>query len=162
MKKPVFVGLIAAAVVVSDQLTKLRLRAAVGRHESIEVVPGLFNIVHVCNPGGAFSFLAGAHDGWRLPFFFVAAAAAIVMLVIFLRQTDERQRFLQFALAGILGGAVGNLIDRVRFGCVTDFLDVYWRQYHWPAFNVADSFISVGVVILFAHSLFARERGETT
>ena len=160
MNKPAFVAIIAVSVATADQLNKVWLRAALARHDSIDVVPGLFSIVHACNPGGAFSFLAGANEGWRLPFFFIASTLAIVMLFYFLRQVHEKQRVLQFALAGILGGAIGNLIDRAWFGCVTDFLEVYWGRYHWPAFNVADSFISIGVVILFAHSLFVREEQD--
>jgi signal peptidase II len=99
---------------------------------------------------------ADAHS-IRMPFFFLASATAIVVLFYYLRQIPSDQRWLLFAVAAVLGGAVGNLIDRVVFGEVTDFLLVYWRQYQWPAFNVADSFISIGVTILVGHSLFVRD-----
>ena len=154
MSKAAFVALVAGNVVVLDQLTKWLVRRELPLHDAIAVVPGLFSIIHATNPGGAFSLFAGAHEWIRLPFFFAASAIAIVVLLYFVRQIPDRQRWLLFAVAGVLGGAVGNLIDRVVFGQVTDFLLVYWRSYYWPAFNVADSFISVGVVILIAHSLF--------
>ena len=78
-------------------------------------------------------------------------------MIYFIRQIPNDQRWLLFAVSGVLGGALGNLIDRITSGQVTDFLLVYWRDYHWPAFNVADSFISIGVVILIAHSLFGHD-----
>ena len=125
------------------------------------VIDGFFSIIHASNPGGAFSLLAGADSAFRVPFFFIAATIAIGVLIYFLWQIPLQQRWLLFAVSGVLGGALGNLIDRIAFGQVTDFLLVYWRDYHWPAFNVADSFISVGIAILVLHSLFGGdERSE--
>jgi len=157
MSKTSFVTLVTGSVVVLDQLTKWFVRHEMPLYESIPVIDGFFSITHASNPGGAFSLLAGISQGIRVPFFFVAAATAICVLVYFLRQIPTEQRWLLFAVAGVLGGAIGNLIDRIAFGQVTDFLLLYWRQYQWPAFNVADSFITVGVVILVAHSLFSRQ-----
>ncbi|MEO8602449.1 MAG: signal peptidase II [bacterium] len=159
MKKAAFVAAVSASVVVLDQITKSVVRREVPLHDAIAVVPGFFSITHASNPGGAFSLFAGAHEWIRLPFFFTAAAVAIAALVYFIREIPDRQRWLLFAVAAVLGGAVGNLIDRIAFGQVTDFLLVYWRSFYWPAFNVADSFISIGVTILIAHSIFARDQG---
>jgi signal peptidase II len=161
MSKTAFVSLVTGGVVVLDQLTKWYVRHAMPLYESIPVVDGFFSITHARNPGGAFSLLAGASPAVRVPFFFVACAAAVGVLLYFLRQIPANQRWLLFAVAGVLGGALGNLIDRVAFGQVTDFLLVYWRQYQWPAFNVADSFISIGVTILIAHSVLARDQSDT-
>ena len=160
MTKPVLVGLVSTTVFVLDQLTKWWIRQTLQPGESIGVLESCFQIVHARNPGGAFSFLAGAHEGFRTVFFLVASVVAIGVLVHVLRSTPASNRLLTFALAGLLGGALGNLVDRVRLGHVTDFLDVHWSGYHWPAFNVADSFISVGLCILVVHVLFGSDAAE--
>lgn len=157
MGKLGFVALITGGVVALDQLTKWYVRHALPLYDHVPVIDGFFSFTHASNPGGAFSLFAGASHTVRVPFFLLASVAAIGVLVYFLRQIPTDQRWLLFAVAGVLGGALGNLIDRVAFGHVTDFLLVYWRDYQWPAFNVADSFISIGVTILVAHSLFARD-----
>ena len=154
MSKGAFVALVATGVVVLDQATKILVRRDLPLHDAIPVIPGFFSLIHASNPGGAFSLFAGAHENIRLPFFVIAAAVAIGVLLYFVRQIPNQQRWLLFAVAGVLGGAIGNLIDRVVFGEVTDFLLVHYRGWSWPAFNVADSFITVGVTILVAHSLF--------
>lgn len=157
MNKRAFVLTVAGAVLVTDQLTKWIIRRTVPLYDSIPVVDSFFHITHVHNTGGAFSLFADASDAVRIPFFLIASAVALGALLYFVRQVPADRRLLLFALAGVLGGALGNLVDRLLFGRVTDFLDVHWRGYHWPAFNVADSFISIGVVILIAHSLFTRD-----
>jgi signal peptidase II len=157
MSKPAFIALVTGGVVAVDQLTKWYVRHALPLYASTPVIRGFFSITHARNPGGAFSLFAGASDSVRMPFFFLASAAAIGVLVYFLLQIGAEQRWLLFAVAGVLGGALGNLIDRLAFGQVTDFLLVYWRQYQWPAFNVADSFITIGVVILIGHSFFGHD-----
>jgi signal peptidase II len=157
MKKSGFVLLIAGTVLAADQLTKSIIRRSVPLYESLPIIDSFFHITHVRNTGGAFSLFADAGDAIRIPFFLLASTVALGALLYFVRQVPSDRRWLLFALAGVLGGALGNLVDRVLFGRVTDFLDVSWRGYHWPAFNVADSFITTGVVILIAHSLFARD-----
>ena len=157
MSKTTFVSAIAGAIIVLDQISKWYIRRTVGLFESISVIQGVFDITHARNTGGAFSLLAGAGDAVRIPFFLIASAVAIGALVYFLRQLQPQQRLLLFALAAVLGGALGNLIDRITAGHVTDFLDLQWHGHHWPAFNVADSCITIGVVILVMHSLFVRE-----
>jgi len=155
MSKAAFVSLVTCGVVALDQLTKSYVRHAMPLYDTVPVIDGLFSITHARNPGGAFSLFAGVSQAVRMPFFFAAGALAIGVLIYFLWQIPTDQRWLLFGVAGVLGGALGNLIDRVAFGQVTDFLLVYWRQYQWPAFNVADSFITIGVVILIGHSMFA-------
>ena len=161
MSKAAYVALVTGSVVVLDQLTKWYVRHAIAPYESIPIIDRFFSITHARNPGGAFSLLAGTTDTFRVPFFFIASAVAIGVLVYFIRQIPNTQRWLLFAVAGVLGGALGNLTDRALFGNVTDFLLVYWRNYQWPAFNVADSFITIGVVILLGHSLFNSSSPES-
>ena len=160
MNKGVFVGLVSTSVVVVDQLSKWLVRRELPLHDGVPVFPGFFSIVHAANRGGAFSLFAEAHEAIRLPFFFAAAVVAVGFLIYFVRQIPSDQRLLLFALAAVLGGALGNLIDRAVFGQVTDFLLVYYRGWTWPAFNVADSFITIGVTILVAHSIFGREADQ--
>lgn len=157
MNKPAFIAAVTGGVVALDQVTKWYVRRTLPLYDAIPVIPGFFSITHARNPGGAFSLFAGADDAVRMPFFFLASAAAIGVLIYFLAQIPIQQRWLLFAVSGVLGGALGNLIDRIVFGQVTDFLLVYWRSYAWPAFNVADSFITVGVTILIGHSILGRD-----
>ena len=109
----------------------------------------------VPNHGGAFSFLSD-HAGWQRWFFLVVASTVTLILIEWLRRTTARHVFLCLPLALLIGGAIGNLIDRVRFGYVIDFIDVYYAGWHWPAFNVADSGITVGIVMLIAYELFGK------
>lgn len=162
MSRYVFVGAVAAVVVVLDQLTKWFIRAQLGVFDSLPVIDGLFSITHVRNTGGAFSLFAGAHEALRVPFFLLVSVVAIVVLLHFVRRVASGQWVVLFALGAVLGGAVGNMIDRATFGEVTDFLDVHWRGYHWPTFNVADSFITVGMLILILHSFVAHDEGEVS
>ncbi len=156
-----FVLLIAAVVWLLDQVTKWYVRQRIGLYESIAVINSLFHITYVRNSGGAFSLFAGTSQAFRLPFFLVVCSVAIGVLLYFVSTVEPRQRLLLFALGGILGGALGNLTDRIVSGEVTDFLDFHWHGYYWPAFNVADSFISTGMVILLVHSLLARDEPES-
>ncbi len=143
----------AALVLLFDQATKVYIDASMPLHDSIAVIPGFFSITHVRNPGAAFGFLAGASPLFRNIFFVGVTVAAILLILHYLRTSKAQDRLLAFSLSLILAGAVGNLIDRIRFGEVIDFLDVYVGSHHWPAFNVADSAISVGAVILFIELL---------
>jgi signal peptidase II len=157
MKKYGFVLSVAAIALLLDQVTKWYIRRTVGLYESIVVLDSFFHITHVRNAGGAFSLFAGAPSALRLPFFVLVSIVAVAALLLFVRRVDPRQRLLLFALGAILGGASGNLVDRMRSGEVTDFLDFHWHGWYWPAFNVADSFISTGMVILLLYSFFARD-----
>jgi signal peptidase II len=142
-------------VIVIDQLTKLYIDRTMKLYQSIRVIEGLFSITYLRNKGAAFSFLANA--SWRLPFFMLASVIAITAIVVAFRKLRHDQHFAALSLSLILAGAVGNLIDRVRLGEVIDFLDVYWQSHHWPAFNVADSAICVGVALL-ALDMFREEQ----
>jgi signal peptidase II len=136
-----------AIILISDQLTKFIVDQSMPLHHSIPVIDDLFSLTYIRNTGAAFGIFAGSAAAFRLPFLIVFSLVAIGFVIVMLRRLPERETGLITALAFILGGAVGNLIDRVFYGEVIDFLDFYWGRYHWPAFNVADSFISVGVCI---------------
>jgi len=151
-----FYGL-AGAVVVLDQATKLLVQRAFRLGESLPVLPGFFNLTYVLNPGAAFGLLAGAAAAFRGPFFIAVSVLAIAVICYYHARYARGHPLPTVGLALILGGALGNLIDRLRVGMVIDFLDFYLGAYHWPAFNVADSGITVGVGLLLVEML--RERG---
>jgi signal peptidase II len=149
-------SIIAIAGLIADQLTKLYIDSSMRLFQSIPVLDNFFHITYVRNKGAAFSFLA--HTSWRLPFFItISLVAAVVILVAFARLRDD-QKLAQVSLVMIFSGAVGNLIDRVRMGEVIDFLDAHWYEHHWPAFNVADSMICVGVFLLAIDMLLEDKR----
>ena len=148
---------IGGGIIFLDQLTKWVIMEMVTLHRTIPVIQGLFNITHVQNPGGAFGFLATQSDTVRaVIFLFVSSLALIVIFYFYLQTPEETHALLKAGFALIFGGAVGNLVDRVRFGKVIDFLDFYVGQYHYPAFNVADSAICVGVFIFILHVVFKK------
>ncbi|OGQ96158.1 MAG: signal peptidase II [Deltaproteobacteria bacterium RIFOXYD12_FULL_57_12] len=133
-------------VVAADQLTKFWvLDAFRASGEARAVIPGFFNLVLVANTGAAFGFLAGEYGRWRQIFFVAVAVFALVVMVFAYHHFRACGRLYGVAIGMIAGGALGNLIDRLRFGAVVDFLDFFIKGYHWPAFNVADSAITVGV-----------------
>ena len=140
-------------VVGLDQISKMYISSVMSLHASYPVIDGFFNITCVRNPGAAFGFLADAAPMFRSLFLIIVSAAAIAMILWFLAKNKSAGMLLTFALSLILGGAVGNLLDRIRFGSVVDFLDFYIASWHWPAFNVADSAISVGAVLLIVEML---------
>lgn len=159
-KKDIIFLAIAVLVVILDQATKAWIVSTMNLHESFAVIGGFFNITYVRNPGAAFGFLAGASPLFRYTFFMAVTVAAILLILHYFRTSRIEDPLQVSALALILAGAVGNLIDRVRFGEVVDFLDVYAGNHHWPAFNVADSAISVGAAILVLALL--RKRKDPT
>ena len=146
----------ALVVVVLDQLTKAVVVARLGLHESVSVVDGLFALTYVRNTGAAFGLLAGRMETLRVPLLIAVSLAALVVLFWFLRGLPSDRRLVIAACGAVLGGALGNLIDRAAYGEVIDFLDVYVGAWHWPAFNVADAAITVGVIVLCIDSV----RGE--
>lgn len=142
------VSMLALIVLALDQISKLWVVATLPLWTSKTVIPSFFNLVHVLNKGAAFGFLGDLDAVWR-PYFFMAATALAIVLILHLLRTVPREDKVLFAALGlILGGALGNLTDRIRLGAVIDFLDFYIGQYHWPAFNVADIAISIGSVLL--------------
>ena len=152
--------LIILMIVICDQLTKIWIMANFALFQSQEIIPGLFNLTYLTNRGAAFGFLNGDYGAWRHAFFVGVAVVAMVMMLFLLRQMQQEGKRFVVALALIFGGAVGNLIDRLRLGAVVDFLDVYWAGHHWPAFNVADSAITVGVGIFLISHLLQFRRGS--
>jgi signal peptidase II len=143
---------LSAVVVVLDQATKALAELYLDRFEAVEVL-SFFNLVLTYNSGAAFSFLRDA-GGWQRIFFVVVTVAVLVFLLRWLWGLKERGGILPLAIASIIGGAIGNLIDRVATGLVVDFLDFHYAGWHWPAFNVADSAIFVGVALLLYDALF--------
>ena len=149
MKKNLLIFFLGAAVIVAlDQITKSAITTRFVLHEAYPVIPGFLNLVYVMNPGAAFGFLANASETFRYVFFTGVTVLATGLIVYYLVKSHPRNLLLAGSLTLIFGGAVGNLIDRIRFGAVVDFLDVYIGASHWPAFNVADSAICVGVGLM--------------
>ena len=144
-------ALVALAVIVVDQVTKAIVERTMELHETIPLLP-VFSLTYVRNTGAAFGIFGAAPAAVRLPLFLLVTVAAAWALVSMLRSARADQRLLVAALGGILGGAVGNAICRVRYGEVIDFLDAHWGDVHWPAFNVADSAITVGVIVVLLMS----------
>jgi signal peptidase II len=145
----------AAAVVLADQLTKWLVLAHFAPGERVELT-GFFNLVLVFNKGAAFSFLA-AEAGWQTPVLAAFAIGAALVVSVLLVRSPER-RMLCAGLSLILGGALGNLVDRLRFGHVVDFLDLHAAGWHWPAFNVADSAITIGAALLILDGFRRHEK----
>ena len=139
-------------VIAADQITKTWIDNSFELYQSMPILPS-FNLTLLYNFGAAFSFLADA-GGWQRWFFTGLSLIVSVVLVVWLIRLDVKQRWLACALALILGGAIGNLIDRMLYGYVIDFIDIYYQQWHWPAFNIADSAISIGAVMLFIDLLW--------
>jgi signal peptidase II len=152
-----YIGL-AATIILLDLWTKALVLARIDLHESIPVIPNFFQLVHVRNTGAAFGI--GANASSRIvPLLLNAGAIAVFcVVVVYALRSAVTDRLLQTGLHLILGGAIGNLLDRFRFGYVVDFLDVYVGNKHWPAFNVADSAICIGIALLF---LDMRKKPET-
>ncbi len=146
--------LVSGSLIVLDQISKMIILRSMPLYETIPVISGFFNITHIHNPGGAFGFMAGQGPEVRSLLFLAMSTLAALIIVFFYLRTPAGYSWLSAAFLLIFGGAVGNMIDRLRFGEVVDFLDFYAGGYHWPAFNVADSGITVGMAILVYHLLF--------
>ncbi len=155
MKRDVRFIMTALAVVLVDQVSKLAVVRSMQVHETVSVIPGFFNLVHVRNRGIAFGILN--RPGGDLNYYLLAGGTllAVILLLFWFRKISFAHASAGFALSLVIGGAVGNLIDRVRLREVVDFLDVYIGSFHWPAFNVADSAITIGsiwlAVVLLMH-----------
>ena len=147
--------IIMAVTVLADQLTKAWIVHSFDLYGLQEIIPGFFNLVYVTNTGAAFSMLADIQSAWKHYFFLLIGAVAAVGLTVAAYRMRKDNRLYGVALALICGGALGNVIDRVRLGSVVDFLDFYIPivNYRWPAFNVADSCISIAAVLLFLSAL---------
>ncbi|MGC3973156.1 MAG: signal peptidase II [Nitrospira sp.] len=151
---------LSLAIVVLDQVTKVYVMETMRLHESIPVITNLFSITYIRNPGAAFGFLSSSSSSFRFVFFGLTLVFAVGLLALIMVRMPKNDWMGRLSVAGILGGAIGNLLDRLRYGEVIDFLDFYINGYHWPAFNVADSAITVGVVFLILHFATEKEPAE--
>jgi signal peptidase II len=153
--------LISAGVIILDQITKWMILKTIPVYESYPIIQGFFHLVHVRNRGVAFGIMNRPGSQVLLYLLILMTLAAVVLLAFWLTRLGEKEGKIALGLSLVIGGALGNLIDRVRMGEVLDFLDFHIGGYHWPAFNVADSAVTVGVVWLALNILFSRDaKGE--
>ncbi|MCM0754455.1 signal peptidase II [Desulfovibrio aminophilus] len=149
MKRRYLVALaLTLTVLIPDLITKAVVQAKLELWESRTVIPGFLDLVHVTNKGAAFGFLNRVDITWQTAFLVAVTLLAVGVMVHLLRQASDQETFLVAGLGLILGGALGNLVDRLRYGEVVDFLDFYVGDWHWPAFNVADIAITLGAFCL--------------
>lgn len=153
----IFLIILFVTIVVLDQITKALALEYLTLGMPVEVIPGFFNFTLVFNPGAAFGIFSDLPDFYRRTLLIVVTLIAFVIIYKLLRHEVQGKPVLEAALVGVLAGALGNLIDRIRFDAVVDFFDFYVGHYHWPAFNIADSAISVGVVIVLIGMLFEKK-----
>jgi signal peptidase II len=156
---PLFIGP-ALTVLLLDQVSKWLIINHLELHQGLSVIPGFFNLVLVKNRGMAFGILSQIRSGFSYYFLLTATIVAIGFIVFFFFWIKGKEKWLTVGLSLILGGAVGNLVDRVQFGYVIDFLDFFLRGYHWPAFNVADSAVTAGTFWLFINILKGKDLKE--
>jgi len=146
--------------VILDQGSKLVIAGSMQLYQSIPIMP-YFNLTYVHNTGAAFSFLSEA-GGWQRWFFAGLAFVISIVIAVWLARLKQHETLLAVALSLVLGGAIGNLIDRLAYGYVIDFLDVYYQTWHWPAFNIADSAITLGVILMLVESFGLWKSEEKT
>lgn len=149
---------IAGAIVALDQVTKALVRSRFELHDSLEIIPGLFNLTRVHNYGAAFGLMNAADFPFKTVVLSIVATVALLALTVYASTLPVEQLLARAGLALIVGGAAGNLIDRLSAGYVVDFVDVYWRGWHFWAFNVADAAITVGVAFMILDLLDVRTR----
>jgi signal peptidase II len=155
-------ALMVAVIVALDQYTKHLVVSAWQLGDTTPIVPGFFSLTYLRNRGGAFGLFAGLPETWRVAFFVVFALATVAALIWMLRTTPREDRTQRLALTWVIGGALGNLYDRILYGEVVDFLDVYVGDWHWPAFNVADSFITCGVLLLVGSFMTSAQESRSS
>ncbi|MDK2792623.1 MAG: signal peptidase [Deferribacteres bacterium] len=146
-------------LVLIDQVTKFYIKHVFDLYETKEIIPGFFNLTFVLNPGAAFGFLAKLNESFRQIFFIIVTIIAII-IVIYLMYKEMQHKLRAFSYALILSGAIGNFIDRIYLGSVVDFLDFYIKNYHWPAFNIADSCITVGIILLILDMIINKKGAQ--
>lgn len=149
-------ALIVALVFAGDQISKHIVQSSIAHGAVITVIPGFFNLIHTENSGIAFSLFAGSSSWWKLVLLIAVSLALLVTVVVVVMKSRQMNWQTGAGLALIVGGASSNLLDRIRFGEVVDFLDVYYRSYHWPTFNVADSAIVAGAGLLLLEILISK------
>lgn len=148
-------GVLALVILAADQVTKAMVVQSVSEHTVIPLIPGFLNLTHTKNPGAAFSLFADSPAPWKTALLVIVSSALLVAVAWLVLRTGELRWKSGVGLALIMGGAASNLLDRIRAGKVVDFVDVYFRTYHWPAFNLADSAIVVGAGFLILHYILS-------
>lgn len=161
MNKYALASVWAVAMVVLDQATKLWVSESIEVWTGFPVIQGFFNLVHVLNRGAAWGFLNSESIDWQRPLFIAITFIALGFIGYMLKTTPRHDKWMVVGLGLIAGGAVGNLIDRIRLGVVVDFLDFFVGQYHWPAFNVADIALSVGAGCILLSIFLNRKQGDS-
>lgn len=163
MQRNLILFVLGAAVIIAlDQITKAAITSMFSIHESYGVIDGFLNLVYVMNPGAAFGFLAGASVMFRYIFFIGITMLALVLIIFYLFKNKSHSMLIVLSLTMIFAGAVGNLIDRIHYGAVVDFVDVYVGTWHWPAFNVADSAISIGAALMIWEIVVSHKKGNAS
>jgi len=158
MNRHILWGSVTGGVVLSDQLTKYAVQRFLEPYSRIEIIPGVCNLTYIINTGGAFGLFGGLTNPWRILLFVGISIIALVILLIFYMKYYTQDTLTPLAIALIAGGAMGNFIDRIRYNGVIDFIDLHYGRYHWPAFNVADMGITIGVVIILVHQILIGTR----
>lgn len=161
-KKYLIATVLSGVIVAMDQITKVMVLSSFRLGESYMVIENFFNLTFVKNYGAAFGFLAQSNPEFREVFFLAMPPVAMIVIGFLLKSVHESDKTQLLSLSAILGGAIGNYIDRLRFRYVVDFLDFHWyNQYSWPAFNIADSAIVMGVVVLMIQMFLQKPKTET-
>ena len=159
-RKYIITALVAFSVVIVDQCTKYYIIKNFPLYSSVDILENFLTIVHIRNKGIAFGLLAGQGSGIRVVLLIITSLLAVGFIFYLLKTLSDKQRYAIVTLSLILGGAIGNLTDRIRLGEVVDFIDLHWYRYHWPAFNCADSAISIGLVLLLTGIITKRFPSE--
>jgi signal peptidase II len=152
--------LVALSIFILDRLSKVLVEVYLPLHQSWTIIPGFFDLAHTRNTGVAFGFLANSASPWVPWVLTLISSLALVAILAFALRNSQKNWKLQLGLMLVLGGAAGNLYDRLRYGYVIDFIEVYYSSYHWPTFNVADSSISIGIGLLLLETLTHRPRPD--
>ena len=152
--------LMGGSVIVLDQLTKIWIDHSMRLYAKKVIIPGVLDLFYIRNTGAAFGFLSGSHSAFRIPFFVGISVIAIAIILYLFYKMDESEFMVPIALSLVLGGAIGNLIDRIRLGEVIDFMYFHYKSFAWPAFNVADIAITLGVFLLILRMFFLEKKHE--
>ena len=151
---------VAGFVVLLDQVTKVWVDRNMRVYDSQTIIPGIFDLHYIRNTGAAFGFLSGSQEAFRIPFFILVSLVAVGIILFLFHKLEDSEVMMPVALSLVLGGAVGNLADRIRLGEVIDFILFHYKTFRWPAFNVADIAITVGVFLLILRIFFFEESVE--
>jgi signal peptidase II len=154
--------IIAASVVLLDQMTKWLVAQKIALHDGVDVVPGFFRLTHVQNQGAAFGLFSDSTSEWKVAMLILFSIAALAVVSALLWKNGNAMNATAIALSLVFGGALGNLWDRVTSGRVIDFLDIYYGSHHWPAFNVADSAIVIGALLLLSEIFLAPQEEKAS